>query len=174
MDLRRGMDKSPACAEGVLKPVTIPLMLSGFAPQIAEEFHAELAKYGLLPVQGGGGTDPSSAAGAFEPGAPLGVQLVRGDLSITGIGTLTHRVGNRVVGFGHPMLFGGRTAMAMTGAFIHEVVSSSCCPLSWARLSASRCDCARPRAGIAGVVGSEAEMMPVRISITSPGHNAAF
>ena len=160
---------------GVLKPVTIPLMLSGFAPQIAEEFHAELAKYGLLPVQGGGGTDPSSAAGAFEPGAPLGVQLVRGDLSITGIGTLTHRVGNRVVGFGHPMLFGGRTAMAMTGAFIHEVVSSQLLSFKLGTASRPLGVIVQDRApGIAGVVGSEAEMMPVRISITSPGHNAAF
>ena len=57
-------------------------------------------------MQGGGGTDPSLSVGAFEPGAPLGVQLVRGDLSVTGIGTLTHRVGDKIVGFGHPLLFG--------------------------------------------------------------------
>ena len=161
---------------GVLKPVAIPLMLSGFAPQIAEEFRAELAKYGLLPMQGGGGgTDSSLAVGAFEPGAPLGVQLVRGDLSVTGIGTLTHRVGNRVVGFGHPMLFGGRTAMAMTGGFIHEVVSSQLLSFKLGAASQHLGVIVQDRApGIAGVVGSEAEMMPVRISISSSGHQAAF
>ena len=160
---------------GVLKPVAIPLVFSGFAPQIAEEFRAELGKYGLLPVQGGGGTDPSPSAEAFEPGAPLGAQLVRGDLSITGIGTLTHRVGNRIVGFGHPMLFGGRTAMAMTGAFIHEVVSSQLLSFKLGTASRPLGVIVQDRApGIAGVVGSEPEMMPVRIAISSPGHNAAF
>lgn len=160
---------------GVLKPVAIPLMLSGFAPQIAEEFRAELAKYGLLPMQGGGGTDASLPVGAFEPGAPLGVQLVRGDLSVTGIGTLTHRVGNRVVGFGHPMLFGGRTAMAMTGAFIHEVVSSQLLSFKLGAASQHLGVVVQDRApGIAGVVGADAEMMPVRISISSASHAAAF
>ena len=161
---------------GVLKPVAIPLMLSGFAPQIAEEFRAELAEYGLLPMQGGGGgTDAALPVGAFEPGAPLGVQLVRGDLSVTGIGTLTHRVGNRIVGFGHPMLFGGRTAMAMTGAFIHEVVSSQLLSFKLGAASQNLGVIVQDRApGIAGVVGSEAEMMPVRISISSSGHAAAF
>ncbi len=160
---------------GVLKPVSIPLMLSGFAPQVATEFRAELAKYGFLPMQGGGGTDPSLSAGAFEPGAPLGVQLVRGDLSVTGIGTLTHRVGDRVVGFGHPMLFGGRTAMAMTAAFIHEVVSSQMLSFKLGTASQHLGVILQDRApGIAGVVGSEADMMPVRISVTSPGRDASF
>ena len=52
----------------------------GICPQVVAEFREELSKYGLLPMQGGGGTDPSLSVGAFEPGAPLGVQLVRGDL----------------------------------------------------------------------------------------------
>ena len=160
---------------GVLKPVSIPLMLSGFAPQVVAEFREELSKYGLLPMQGGGGTDPSLSVGAFEPGAPLGVQLVRGDLSVTGIGTLTHRVGDKVVGFGHPLLFGGRTAMAMTAAFIHEVISSQMLSFKVGTASRHIGVILQDRApGIAGVIGSEAEMMPVRISVVSSDHDASF
>ena len=160
---------------GVLKPVSIPLMLSGFAPQVVAEFREELSKYGLLPMQGGGGTDPSLSVGAFEPGAPLGVQLVRGDLSVTGIGTLTHRVGDKVVGFGHPLLFGGRTAMSMTAAFIHEVISSQMLSFKVGTASQHIGVILQDRApGIAGVIGSEAEMMPVRISVVSPNHDASF
>ena len=160
---------------GVLKPVAIPLMLSGFAPQVVTEFREELSKYGLLPMQGGGGTDPSLAVGAFEPGASLGVQLVRGDLSVTGIGTLTHRVGDKVVGFGHPLLFGGRTAMSMTAAFIHEVISSQMLSFKMGTASQHIGVILQDRApGIAGVIGSEAEMMPVRISVVSPDSDASF
>lgn len=160
---------------GVLKPVAVPLMLSGFAPQVVAEFSEELSKYGLLPMQGGGGTDPSLSVGAFEPGAPLGVQLVRGDLSVTGIGTLTHRVGDKVVGFGHPLLFGGRTAMSMTAAFIHEVISSQMLSFKVGTASRHIGVILQDRApGIAGVIGSEAEMMPVRISVVSPDRDASF
>ncbi len=160
---------------GVLKPVAVPLMLSGFAPQVVAEFREELSKYGLLPMQGGGGTDPSLSIGPFEPGAPLGVQLVRGDLSVTGIGTLTHRVGNKVVGFGHPLLFGGRTAMSKNAAFIHEVISSQMLSFKVGTASQHIGVILQDRApGIAGLIGSEAEMMPVRISVVSPNHDASF
>ncbi|MXZ09725.1 MAG: hypothetical protein F4Y79_09795 [Gemmatimonadetes bacterium] len=159
----------------VLKPVAVPLMLSGFAQQVVVEYRGELSKYGLLPMQGGGGTDPSLSIGPFEPGAPLGVQLVRGDLSVTGIGTLTHRVGDKVVGFGHPLLFGGRTAMSMTAAFIHEVISSQMLSFKVGTASRHIGVILQDRApGIAGVIGSEAEMMPVRISVVSPNHDASF
>ncbi|MDP6042489.1 MAG: SpoIVB peptidase S55 domain-containing protein [Candidatus Latescibacteria bacterium] len=160
---------------GVLKPVAVPLMLSGFAPQVVSEFRQELADYGLLPMQGGGGTDTSLEVGAFEPGAPLGVQLIRGDLSVTGIGTLTHRVGDRVVGFGHPMLFSGKTAMPMTAAYIHQVVSSQMLSFKLGTASQSMGIILQDRApGIAGVVGADADMIPVRVAVASPGQATSF
>jgi hypothetical protein len=160
---------------GVLKPVAVPLMFSGFAPQVVTEFRQELAEYGLLPMQGGGGTDSSLQVGAFEPGAPLGVQLIRGDLSVTGIGTLTHRVGDRVVGFGHPMLFSGKTAMPMTAAYIHEVVASQMLSFKLGTASQSMGIILQDRApGIAGVVGFDAKMIPIRIAVASPGQETSF
>ena len=158
-----------------LQPVALPLMFSGFVPEVIADFRDELTRYGLLPVQGGGGEDATLPSGLFEPGAPLGVQLIRGDLSITGIGTLTHRVGDRVVGFGHPMLFGGSTAMPMTAAYIHQVVSSQMLSFKLGSASQPMGVIVQDRApGIAGVVGSDADMMPVRIQVNSPGKSETF
>lgn len=166
---------NPSDMPTALQPVALPLMFSGFMPQVIADFRDELTHYGLLPVQGGGGEDTSLPPGIFEPGAPLGVQLIRGDLSITGIGTLTHRVGDRVVGFGHPMLFGGSTAMPMTAAYIHQVVSSQMLSFKLGSASQPIGVILQDRAsGIAGVVGSDADMMPVRIQVNSSGKSETF
>ena len=158
-----------------LTPVAVPLVFSGFAPEVIVDNRNELMRFGLLPVQGGGGTDLSLPPGLFEPGAPLGVQLIRGDMSVTGIGTLTHRVGDYVVGFGHPMLFGGSTRMPMTAAYIHQVVASQMLSFKLGVASQPMGVIVQDRApGIAGVVGTDADMVPVRIEVASPNHSETF
>lgn len=93
-------DQSPALA-----PIGAPLFIGGLAPRTFAQASELLRGYGLLPVQGG-----ASAAGladlgpeAIVPGAAFGVQLARGDIDFTGIGTVTWREGDRMLGFGHPM-----------------------------------------------------------------------
>jgi hypothetical protein len=52
----------------------------------------------------------------IEPGGSLGSSMSYGDFSTVGIGTVTMVCGEEVVGFGHPMNWGGRTTMTMHGA----------------------------------------------------------
>ena len=47
---------------------------------------------------------------------------------MTGIGTVTHRDGDRVVGLGHPAYWVGTTSMPMTGAYIHDILASQMLP----------------------------------------------
>ncbi len=158
-----------------LTPISLPIVISGFAPQAVEDFRQAFSDLGWTPVQGGGGVDPGLPAGGFEPGAALGVQLVRGDLSVTGIGTLTHRDGDRVVGFGHSMIFGGATAFPMTGAYIHEVLPSQSASFKLGVAGRTMGAIVQDRApGIAGTIGLEVDMMPVQINLRSPGKEAQF
>ncbi len=158
-----------------LKPISLPIVISGFAQQAVVEFRQEFSKMGWTPVQGGGGMDPGLPAGAFEPGAALGVQLVRGDLSMTGIGTLTHRDGDRVVGFGHPMIFGGATALPMTAAYIHEVLPSQYASFKLGVAGETMGAIVQDRApGIAGAIGLDVDMMPAQINLRSPGKQERF
>lgn len=46
----------------------------------------------------------------FESGSAIGVSYVRGDISMSGIGTVTHVEGNKLCAFGHPMMQAGNTA----------------------------------------------------------------
>lgn len=101
-------------AEG-LRRLPMPLTASGLSTQKARDI---ARTGGLNPrrIRGGG----ASAAGAVEPveitpGGNLVASLAYGDISLTGTGTATAVCGNAVIGFGHPMLFDGKSDLTMHG-----------------------------------------------------------
>jgi len=165
-----GTGSTPVAAwdAGELRPVATPLVMSGFSPRSVGELRDELGERGLFPVIGGGSAPSSAAPPPLEPGAALGVQLVRGDFSVTGVGTLTYREGNLVVGFGHPHLFDGATEQPMSSAYIHQVLPSQYVSFKLGAGSEVVGAIVQDRAaGIAGIVGRQVDMTPVEIRIRS-------
>ena len=155
---------------GQMQPVKTPVYLSGYSTAVVPRLRDQLAAYGLMPVQGGGGEDDSLPEATLEPGAALGVQLVRGDFNMTAIGTLTYVEGDRLIGFGHPLFSSGSTSLPMTTAFIHDVVASQFQSFKIGVAVKAVGTITQDRAaGIGGVIGQEAEMMPTAISIRSAG-----
>lgn len=111
---------------GQCAPDTIPLRLvgpiicaSGLGPQAMAMLQGKLKPFGLEAVTTGG-APAKPAQLSLQPGAALGVRLMEGDFDITGIGTVTYRQGNRLLGFGHPMMQRGRVAMPICTAWIHD------------------------------------------------------
>ncbi|HVR20107.1 MAG TPA: SpoIVB peptidase S55 domain-containing protein, partial [Polyangiaceae bacterium] len=94
-------------------PVATPLLMGGMTPGAIRLANEMLAPLGLEPMQAGGGGDSidPSAPSRFEDGGAIGVQLVRGDMSAMGLGTVTRVEGDRLVAFGHPMMEAGVTAL---------------------------------------------------------------
>jgi hypothetical protein len=109
-----------------LQPAATPLMLAGFTPRMTRLLQEELEPFGLLPMQGGGGQAPRTGAPpSFVDGGALGVQLIRGDMAATGIGTVTHVApGGRLVAFGHPMMNGGESGLPTCTARVLHVFQS--------------------------------------------------
>ena len=106
-----------------------PVMLGGFTEHSAEFLKRELAPFGLIPIQAGGAQRTravkSAASGPpFEPGSAVGVQLIRGDISATAVGTVTHVSGNRLVAFGHPMLNLGESGLPTARARVVHILTS--------------------------------------------------
>ena len=97
---------------GDVRPVETPLLMGGTTPfglQIAENLFRPL---GLEPLQAGGaGANEADAPDRFVDGGSLGVQLVSGDVSAMPLGTVTRVEGDRVLGFGHPLMSAGTTAL---------------------------------------------------------------
>ncbi len=91
-----------------------PLLLAGVGDRATALLRTLVEPLGLDPLQAGGGGNRPPAADApahYIDGGGLGVQLVRGDVSIMGLGTTTHVVGTKLVGWGHPLMTSGDTAM---------------------------------------------------------------
>jgi hypothetical protein len=71
-----------------------------------------LAPLGLEPLQaGGGGAQDPAAPKRYEDGGAIGVELIRGDMSAMGLGTVTRVEGDKLVAFGHPMMEAGVTSL---------------------------------------------------------------
>jgi hypothetical protein len=109
-------------------PAATPLQISGLGPGSTELLTRAFGPYGLFPVQAGvsagGAVAKPKAPTSFVDGGSIGVQLVRGDISVMAVGTVTHVVGRRLVAFGHPMLNAGQVALATCTARVVHVLSS--------------------------------------------------
>jgi hypothetical protein len=103
-----------------LTPVSTPLLLGGLTAESAELAREYLEPLGFSPLQAGGGgggrSGSSSEATGYVDGGSLGVDLVSGDLSAMGLGTVTRVEGSKLVAFGHPMMNVGITSLPTTRA----------------------------------------------------------
>jgi len=111
---------------GSPEPVETPLMIGGLSTRSIKELSAALSPLGLIPLQAGGaGTTTSKDAPThYVDGGAVAVSLARGDFAAQAIGTVTHVVGNKVLGFGHPMMEVGATHLPTAIGRILWVMSS--------------------------------------------------
>ncbi len=152
----------------ILRPIATPLVLSGFDSEVIEQMTPQLVEWGLIPLQGGGTSAQQPNDLLLEPGSPLGVQLIRGDLNATGIGTLTYRQGNQIVAFGHRMFLFGSISFPMTGAYIYDIMPSQAFSFKLGAPTQILGTIHQDRyPGVAGVVGQMPDMLPVEVRIGS-------
>ena len=165
LDLPPG-EISPTSGEA--RPIATPLALSGFTPEALRYLDPWLKEHGFVSAPGGGTSDGGSCD-SIVPGSAVGVELVRGDMNATAIGTATYRDGNRVLAFGHPFYALGRVQLPLTAATIHTIFASQ--QISTKVGSATRtCGTlvAVRSVGIAGEIGGSPSLIPVTVSIRGP------
>jgi len=154
-----------------LARLQIPLIFSGFRPEIIEKYGKAFSRFGLIPLAGGstGGADTAISANV-APGSAVSAQLIRGDVSLAATGTLTFRDGNRVLAFGHPFLHFGPVDFPLTAAEIVAVlpnvassfkISNSTSPVGSVRTDHT--------SGILGVIGAQPRMVPLKASLRIAG-----
>lgn len=117
---------TPPESSGLARAST-PVMLGGIGGLSLKMAHDFLGPLGLEPLQAGGGSStnpPPDAPQSFVDGGAIGVELVRGDISAMGIGTVTRVAGDKLLAFGHPMLNGGLSSLPTAVAKVHWILAS--------------------------------------------------
>lgn len=172
LDGRRysGLSFEPGSGGDVLHAVAVktPVMLGGFGPRTRGFLDQSLRAWGAAASPGGTG---AAWAGADEyqlqPGSPFGVQLLRGDLDMTAVGTVTWIDGSRFIGFGHPMFGKGATDFLATRAYVQQIVPSLDAPFKLASPFGAFGTITQDRsAGVAGHIDRLPVLLPIEISIS--------
>ena len=113
--------------ESRLLPASLPLAVSGVSDVALRELGESLRPFALVPVRAGGagGKKPTTTfVDVMQPGATVGVALIRGDISAAAMGTLTQVEGGTVVAFGHPLLGLGEVDLPLVSGQVHAIVAS--------------------------------------------------
>src|SRR5882724_11728573 len=164
----------------LLTPIETPLTFSGFNENVLREFGPLFQQLGVSAVQGGAGsaiyaTKPAADwKDSLQPGGVIAGVLVSGDMSVTGLGTVTYNDGKRVLGFGHPFFNLGPVNMPMSKGEVLMVLSSAFQPNKIANATEIVGELTQDRhSGIMGILGQQSAMIPVSVNVRSFGASNA-
>lgn len=166
------MSPFPAgAAVPALTRIQTPLFVSGASQAALGQFVPFFNAFGFTPVQGGGGgsaVNASATPSKLEPGSSVNVEMIRGDVSWSANGTVTHVDGNKVYAFGHSNLTVGPTDVPMTAGYVISLLpnlqNSFKLAVPMDVVGAFQQD---RSTGIAGTIGAKSKMIPVSIDLKS-------
>ena len=102
-----------------------PLMFSGFNGNSFSEYSDKFKEMGFYPMQTGGSISDETQSGKFLFGDSVAIVLVDGDLSIAGVGTVSHTDDEKFLLFGHSMWSKGRLRAPVSRAYINHIMASA-------------------------------------------------
>ncbi|HEV2440861.1 MAG TPA: SpoIVB peptidase S55 domain-containing protein [bacterium] len=144
-------------------PATVPMTAAGVTPGGMRVLERAFKRFNLVPHQSYAGAR-NFVAPPIEPGASLGVELVRGDVEVGAIGTATYRRGAAVLGFGHPLMNAGSTSLFLTSAWIDTIVRSLDFPFKEGSFGPAAGTLTQDRmTGIAGALGRFPRAFAIRV-----------
>ncbi|HYV86624.1 MAG TPA: SpoIVB peptidase S55 domain-containing protein [Patescibacteria group bacterium] len=154
-------------AAASMDPIRTPLLFSGFPSSVVDELAPDLARAGLVAVQGGStGRAGGQGETRIEPGGGVGLGLVRGDVEISAVCTVTHREGDRIWACGHPLLSLGPTEVVMTTATVSGLLPSLEASFKFASAGEDVGVFRQDRStAVFGYVGKKPRTIPVRIEL---------
>ena len=157
----------------MMVPIEAPVTFSGFTQSALSEFRPLLQQMGITAVQSGGAGSAiktnKPAPGwehSLNPGDPVAGVLVDGDMSVTGLGTVTYNDGKRVLAFGHPFFNLGPVDIPMSKGEVLMTLASQYQPNKMANATEIVGALHQDRhSGIMGTLGSESKMIPVSVKV---------
>jgi len=144
----------------------LPLACGGLNRAAVEPIAHALAALGLTVVPGGRAADGGPSPASLQPGAAVAVDVLRGDVQMSAIGTVTYREGDRVLLFGHPFFQSGDVRLPLSTAEITTVVANEA---SSFKLGVRGRDAGvvtqDRRAAVAGHLGGSPKLLPLAVTV---------
>ncbi|MDX1388346.1 MAG: hypothetical protein R3344_04105 [Acidobacteriota bacterium] len=162
------LSPGPAKAERAdrVSPIATPVFAGGVLGPVLDYLAPELERHGFVLAGGGTGAGDGADTPSLEPGSPVGVQLVRGDMNIAATGTVTLVDGEDVYVFGHPFLGSGRVDFPMTTAEVIHTLADQAGSVKLAEVGREVGAVVEDRLTAAvGRLGARASMMPVTVEV---------
>ncbi len=166
----------------MLRPISVPLVASGFDVSVLDPLGAAFSASGFVPVSSSANQQQGDAGARrprrLGPGDAVGVSLLTGDFELGATGTVTHVDGDRVYAFGHPLYNLGPTEFPMTSANVVAVLPSLLQSSKLASLGEVIGTLQQDRAtAVAGRLGPGPTLIPMTITLNSdrgPSRNFSF
>jgi hypothetical protein len=149
-----------------VRPIATPVFTGGLAQPVREWAAPRLEAIGFATVAGGGDAAGELTEEELVPGAPVGVELVRGDVRMAASGTVTLIDGDVVYAFGHPFFGTGRVEMPMAPAEVLHTLADWSGSYHLVNIGPSVGAVLEDRhAAIVGRLGHEARMIPMDLRV---------
>lgn len=148
-------------------PKNSPLMASGFTAEGMKYLTEKLAALDLKPLAVPSGQKEIDNV-QLEPGSSVGVELIRGDIRLGAIGTVTWMDDDgRILAFGHPFLQRGDADYFMTNAWIFASIPNVESSYKVGALGNAVGAITQDRSvGIAGKMNKYPHIIPMFVSVT--------
>ncbi len=157
-----------------MRPLATPVLMGSSNPAMAELFRAAFPETGLLPLLAGGGGSTTGqpldlSAAKMVDGGVLMVNFCEGDLAMSAIGTVTFVEGDRLVGFGHPMIGFGNVDMPVSTGEVKAIIPSMGTPFKVGSPGAPAGALRQDRSeGVGVTLRVRPELVPLRVRVSSP------
>src|SRR5271166_3310842 len=162
-------------------PIETPLYLSGFHENVIRQVAPLFEQMGVQVAAGGASStlqDSKPAPGwqkSLQPGDAVTGVLVTGDMSMTGMCTVTYNDGKRVLACGHSFFNLGPVNMPMAKGEVLMTLASSYQPNKMGNATEIVGALHQDRhSAIEGVLGATAPMVPVTLKVRSFSDNNAM
>ena len=151
----------------MLRPISTPLLMGGFEPEIADLVAGAFRESGFTPIITGAASAElqSTPEVPLREGDAIGVSLIGGDLEMGATGTVTHIDGDRVYAFGHPLYNLGPAEFPMTRAHVYMMLPSLMTSFKISSLGETIGTLQQDRAtAIAGTLGKGPALVPMTVT----------
>ena len=159
--------QTSAGAGQFLVPIETPLISTGLYPETIAQFSKQLSAWGMT-MMAGGSAAPSPEDAQLKPGDMVGVELIRGDLSITPGCTVTTVDHGKILACGHPIFSFGNVSMPLARAHVLTTLASSMASTKIITTGGTIGTLTQDRVtAIAGRLGNGPPMIPVDVTLVA-------